>query len=971
MKKLLAALIVLNCSPFGFAHGFAQSSGFDQNAGFAKNYWQQQVNYTIQVSLNDQQHSLSGSIKIEYINNSPDTLDFIWFHVWPNAYKNDKTAFSDQLLENGNTNFYFSEREDKGYINRLDFKVDGLTAETEDHPHHIDIIKLVLPTPVNPGQTIQINTDFHVKLPYNFSRGGHVGETYQVTQWYPKPAVYDKNGWHAMPYLDQGEYYGEFGNYDVSIAVPSNYVVAATGVLQNADEKEWLKKRSGFTWEPIRKRVKKGSTVKTTVQEYPTSTTDIKILRYQQENVHDFAWFADKRFIVTQDTCRLPSGRIIDVYSYYTPSQAVYWKNTVGYAKDAIRTRSAWISEYPFSVVSVVQGPDSFGGGMEYPTITVISPMDDEKQLDFTIAHEIGHNWFYGILGSNERAHPWMDEGLNTYYDNRYSKLKYGNKGELNLGFARTSIQNLERVLFETMAVQKKDQPINTTSEKFSVENYNLVAYYKTGAWLEWLEQQLGTETFDKAMQEYYRRWQFRHPQPADFKNVFEEVSARNLDSAFALLDKTGTLPGQQRKGTKSAFILSNKKHAAYLSNPSKNYLLFGPSVGFNNYDKLMIGGFVTNYKLPPSRLQFFLSPMLGTRSGSLAGLGLVNYSFYPSGLFRKINIGVAGATYSINDFENEAGDRFFGTFYKLVPSLKFVLNEKNARSTLYRYIQFKSFMVGEDRFNFYRDTIVGTAGDTSILTKIRNSSDTRTLNQVRIVSENTRALYPWRGELKIEQGKSFVRAGFTGNYFFNYARGGGLSTRFFAGKFFYSGSRTIRKQFETDRYHLNMTGPNGYEDYTYSDYFIGRNEFEGLPSQQLMIRDGGFKVRTELLADKVGKTDNWLMALNLSTTIPSGINPLKVLPFDIPLKIFADIGTYSDAWDKNATEDKFLFDAGLQVPILKETINIYIPLIYSKVYKDYIRSTLEKKNRFFRTISFSIDMSAFNIRKKSRNMLD
>ncbi len=119
----------------------------------------------IQVSLNDQQHTLSGSIKMEYINNSPDTLDFIWFHVWPNAYKNDKTAFSDQLLENGNTSFYFSDRDDKGYINRLDFKVDGATAETEDHPHHIDIIKLVLPVPLNPGQTINITTPFHVKHP--------------------------------------------------------------------------------------------------------------------------------------------------------------------------------------------------------------------------------------------------------------------------------------------------------------------------------------------------------------------------------------------------------------------------------------------------------------------------------------------------------------------------------------------------------------------------------------------------------------------------------------------------------------------------------------------------------------------------------------------------------------------------------------------------------------------------------------
>lgn len=164
------------------------------------------------------------------------------------------------------------------------------------------------------------------------------------------------------------------------------------------------------------------------------------------------------------------------------------------------------------------------------------------------------------------------------------------------------------------------------------------------------------------------------------------------------------------------------------------------------------------------------------------------------------------------------------------------------------------------------------------------------------------------------------------------------------------------------------MTGANGYEDYTYSDYFIGRNKFDGFASQQIMVRDGGFKVRTDLLADKVGKTDGWLVAANFSTTIPPNINPLNLLPVKIPLKIFFDIGTYSDAWKQNAETDRFLFDAGLHIPLFKETINIYIPLIYSDVYKSYIQSTIAKKNRLLKTISFSIDISNFNFRKIDRN---
>jgi hypothetical protein len=189
------------------------------------------------------------------------------------------------------------------------------------------------------------------------------------------------------------------------------------------------------------------------------------------------------------------------------------------------------------------------------------------------------------------------------------------------------------------------------------------------------------------------------------------------------------------------------------------------------------------------------------------------------------------------------------------------------------------------------------------------------------------------------------------------------LQARLFAGIIFYTKGRDLQKSFSMDRYHLNMTGPNGYEDYTYSNYFLGRNEFEGIASQQIMIRDGGFKFRTDLLGNEVGKTDRWLTALNFSTTIPKNINPLSVLPIQIPLRIFADIGTYAEAWDRNTNEDRFLFDAGLQVSLLNETVNIYIPIIYSNVYSDYYKSYLSDK-RFLKTISFSINLNNSFLKK-------
>lgn len=941
LKKIFA-LIATFCI---FPIAFCQST-----------YWQQEVNYTITVSLNDKEHSLTGFEKIEYINNSPDTLTFIWFHLWPNAYKNDKTAFTDQQLANGGSKFYFSNKDQKGYINRLDFKVNNITAGLQDHPEHIEIAKLVLPSPLPPGQKITITTPFHVRLPFNFSRGGHEGESYQATQWYPKPAVYDREGWHPMPYVDQGEFYSEFGRFDVSITLPKNYVVAATGELQEQDEIAWLKSRSTFEWKPIPQKVKNAQgVIKTVMQNFPESDKELKTLRYKQDHIHDFAWFADKRFIVNHDSCMLASGKVIDVFAYYTPAQKVQWLPTVQNSKDAIRHYSSLVGEYPYSVVSVVQGPESFGGGMEYPTITVISPSSNTKELDRTIAHEIGHNWFYGILGSNERNHPWMDEGINSYYDALYSKKKD----------ARFN-QHMEEAILGTYTVAKKDQPIATASGDFTLINYALIAYYKTGEWMALLEKELGTETFNKAMQEYFRRWQFKHPQPGDLKKTLEDVSGKNLDASFALLNQKGSLPGKENKGIK----LAGPKGLLPGSFSNKQSVISViPALGFNSYDKALLGVTITNLRLPLNRLQFLLMPLYGTGSKEFAGIGFVNYSFYPNGIFRKIDFGVNGSMFTMDRFTNqEDGEKIFLGFRKVVPGIRLTLKEKDPRSNFYRYIQFKSYLVSEDGLRFYRDTIVN-GQDTTILNKFRTAKQSRTLNQLQFVIENNRVLYPYRGELKIEQGEDFVRTGFTGKYFFNYPKEGGLDVRLFAGKFFYTSTKTILKQFSTDRYHLNMTGPNGYEDYTYSDYFVGRNMFEGIASQQIMVRDGGFKVRTDLLADEVGKTDDWLIAINLSSSIPSGLNPLSLLPFKIPLNVFLDIGTQADAWKADSDQDRFIFDAGLHIPLLKETVNIYIPIIYSSVFKDYIQSTIEKKGRFWKTISFSIDISNFSLRKIDRNL--
>jgi hypothetical protein len=281
-----------------------------------------------------------------------------------------------------------------------------------------------------------------------------------------------------------------------------------------------------------------------------------------------------------------------------------------------------------------------------------------------------------------------------------------------------------------------------------------------------------------------------------------------------------------------------------------------------------MAGIAISNVKLPPSRFKFLIAPLYATGSKSISGLGFGFYTFYPRKIFRKIDVGFNAAAFTMNLYKDSAGNKTFTGFKKIVPEIKFTFANKSARGSINKFIRFKSFLFSEDNFRFYRDSVPDTGGGYQYFTAVTTENKNRVLNQLSFVIENNSVLYPYKGELRVEQGKDFIRPAFIGNYFFNYPKGGGLDVRLFAGKFIYTTSKTITTQFQNDRYHLNMTGANGYEDYTYSDYFIGRNKFEGMASQQIMMRDGGFKVRTDLLASKVGKTDDWLIATNFTTTL-------------------------------------------------------------------------------------------------------
>lgn len=506
------------------------------SASFAQHYFQQEVNYTINVTLDDVNHALFATESIEYINNSPDNLEFIYMHLWPNAYKDHTTALCKQMMRDNNLSLYYADSTDRGFIDQLDFKVDGVPAKLEYDAEHPDVAKLILNKTLAPGAKITITTPFHVKIPHGkFSRLGHINQAYTITQWYPKPAVYDKNGWHQMPYLTQGEFYSEFGSFDVSVTLPKNYVLGATGDMVDGEEElEWLEEKVEQT--------EARSSFYPADMAFPESASETKTLRFKQSQVHDFAWFADKRYNVLKGEVELPnSKRKVTTWAMFTDAEADLWKRSIEYLNDATYYYSLWTGDYPYNHVTAVDGTISAGGGMEYPNITVIGTSGNDLSLETVIMHEVGHNWFYGILGSNERDHPWMDEGLNSYTENRYLETKYPKEGEQDMlpgGISNFIGQHLNHkdifylgYLFNGRRAY--DQPIELHAAEYTQVNYGAIVYGKTALVFDYLKGYLGEETFDKCMRTYFDRWKFKHPQPGDVKAVFEDVSGKNLSWFF------------------------------------------------------------------------------------------------------------------------------------------------------------------------------------------------------------------------------------------------------------------------------------------------------------------------------------------------------------------------------------------------------------------------------------------------------
>lgn len=480
-------------------------------------YWQQRADYTLRATLDTATNVLSGVGTIHYVNRSPDTLPFVWVQLDQNLFAPGSiTAVLNQppLHFEGGAVFDFTGKGFVGGVTVERFATGGRELERRVTG---PMMRVELPAPLAPGASIDFEMAWRFPIPpYGAGRMGRVGtRLYEIAQWYPRLAVYDDvHGWNTLPYIGAGEFYLEYGDFDVSLTVPTGFLVAATGVLANAPAV--LSEAQRARLERARDADERVAIVTRAEAEAngarPLRGT--RTWRYTATNVRDFAWAASPDY--RWDASGWDG---ILIQTFYRPA-ATPWEEANRMGRFTIRFFSERWGRYPYPHATAVEGPVE---GMEYPMLTFVPSYDKREDLYWVLMHELGHEWFPMLVGSDERRYPWMDEGFNSFID--YDAAEAYFRGTAYGDTVRRELLHLYR----GAALPGREQPLITRP----VESRDLswTAYKKPALMLTILRDAvLGPEAFERALREYVRRWSSRHPQPADFFRTMTNVTGRDLD---------------------------------------------------------------------------------------------------------------------------------------------------------------------------------------------------------------------------------------------------------------------------------------------------------------------------------------------------------------------------------------------------------------------------------------------------------
>jgi hypothetical protein len=475
-------------------------------------YWQQQADHDITVRLDVKANQIIGSEVIQYKNNSPDTLPYIWLHLEQNVHRQDSIR-SREGRATGETEY-------EGILVTL-LEINGVVPVWYEYA---TVAKVLLPKPLKPNTSVKIEIDWSFAMPTKASlRMGYDdeyedGPVWELAQWFPTPCVYDDvYGWNTLPYIGRGEFYTNFGNYKVAITVPSNHVVLASGDLTNSStvlsQKEITRlKNAMLSDEKISIRSR---------EEVEEISTQEKTWKFEGKQIRTFAWATSASFVweaasVSIETLEGSSKRVLCQVGYPKEASEI-WDEAVDYLQHSIKFYSETLYPYPWPQMSMARGS---AGGMEYPMLVFCRGSSHEGLFNVT-DHEVGHNWFPMIVNTDERRHAWMDEGFNTFV-NHYSLEKFYGERKHKPDVSKYIASKFMRDL----------KAINTPPDLLKSRRH--LSYRKPGYGLRFLREEiLGEERFDDAWSDYIHRWAFKAPRPADFYRTIQDSSGVDLQWFF------------------------------------------------------------------------------------------------------------------------------------------------------------------------------------------------------------------------------------------------------------------------------------------------------------------------------------------------------------------------------------------------------------------------------------------------------
>ena len=480
-------------------------------------YWQNRADYVIKASLDTAAKTLTGSLRMRYSNNSPDTLRFIWMQVEQNAFQ-DKSLNSYIFPQESR----FGARGFEGgdMIDRFD-QVSGAKRTALKIRPNGTVMKVDLAEPLAPGHQASFDVAWHFIIPeHGADRMGREGALYELAQWYPRVNVYDDvRGWNTDPYLGQGEFYLEYGDYTVDVTVPAGYIVASTGSLTNPRDvltSTEISRLAQAIKSPTPVNIITLDELKSGAAR-PKGTAGMLTWKFSAKNVRDVAWAASPEYLWDASGW---SGLLAQ--AYYRPSAIDPWKDAADQTRMSLDEYSTRWYRYPWPQMSAVEGPIS---GMEYPMLVMEAKSNDKYELYNVITHEIGHNWFPMLVGSNERMYMWQDEGFNTFINTFSEGRRYPEKGDQ---MARAM---QERQLVEQVMKANADQPVDIIPDRINPQLLGISAYVKPSVGLQLLRQEImGPAAFDDAFRTYIDRWAFKHPTPTDFYRTMEDAGGKRMD---------------------------------------------------------------------------------------------------------------------------------------------------------------------------------------------------------------------------------------------------------------------------------------------------------------------------------------------------------------------------------------------------------------------------------------------------------